>query len=262
MSDQTQNVLEATHDAAAWITINRPDALNALDRPTVEALVAAVERAIAAPAVRVVVVTGAGERAFVAGADIREMSALDARGGAAHALALQQALARIEGAPKPVIAAINGFALGGGLELALACHLRVAADRARFGQPEVTLGLIPGAGGTQRLPRLVGRARALELILGGEMIDAAEALRIGLVNRVVAAAELRPTVERMAATLASRSGVAQARALDAVIGGADCALEQGLALEAALFGLCFATEDMREGTAAFLAKRPPAFTGR
>jgi enoyl-CoA hydratase len=248
-------------DRAVWITIHRPEKLNALDRRTVEELVAARERAIAEPDVVAIVVTGAGERAFVAGADVAEMAALDPAGAERHSRFLQQALDGLERSPRPVIAAINGFALGGGGELALACHLRVAAETARFGQPEVGLGLIPGAGGTQRLPRLVGRGVALELILTGNPIDAAEAHRIGLVNRVVPAAQLRSAAGAWVDALASRSPIAIARALDAVLRGAAGSPEAGLQLEASLFGLSFATADMREGTRAFLEKRKPAFRG-
>ena len=190
------------------------------------------------------------------------MAALDPRGAESFAHELQESFAVLERSPKPVVAAVNGFALGGGCELALACHVRIAADTARFGQPEVGLGLIPGAGGTQRLPRLVGQGRALDLILTGEVVDAADALRIGLVDRVVPAAELRATVAAYGAKLLTRSGIALARALEAVLSGAGMALPDALRLEASLFGLGFATEDMREGTRAFLEKRKPRFVGR
>jgi enoyl-CoA hydratase len=249
-------------ERAAWITIARPEKLNALDRATAGALGQAVARAIDDAAVRVIALTGAGERAFVAGADIAEMSRLDAAGAQRFSRVLQATFDRIERAPKPVLAVINGFALGGGCELALACHLRIAADTARFGQPEVNLGLIPGAGGSQRLPRLVGRGRALELILSGAMIDAARAERIGLVDRVVPAAELVERASGWLAELSEKSPLALARALEAVISGSEVSLAEAQRLEAALFGLCFATEDMREGTAAFLAKRKPDFAGR
>jgi enoyl-CoA hydratase len=257
-----EHLLYEVRDGAAWITVQRPDKLNALDRRTVEELVLACERAIAEPDVAAIVLTGAGEKAFVAGADVREMAALDPAGAERYSRFLQRALDGLERSRRPVIAAINGFALGGGCELALACHLRIAADTARFGQPEVGLGLIPGAGGTQRLPRIVGRGRALELILTGATIDAAEAQRIGLVHRVVPAADLRSAASELVATLASKSPIAIARALEAVLCGAECAQAEGLQLEASLFGLSFATEDMREGTRAFLDKRKPAFRGR
>jgi enoyl-CoA hydratase len=263
MTEKTDSpVLLDVDGGVAWLTMNRPDKLNALNRATVRALAAAARRAIEDPAVGVLVVTGAGDKAFVAGADIAEMSALDARGAEAFSHELGESLAVLERSPKPVLAAVNGFALGGGCELALACHLRIAADTARLGQPEVGLGLIPGAGGTQRLPRLVGSGRALDLILSGDAIDAAEALRIGLVERVVPAAELRAAVTTYAEKLLSRSGIALARALEAVLTGGGMALPDALRLEASLFGLGFATEDMREGTRAFLEKRKPRFAGR
>ena len=249
-------------DETAWITVNRPEKLNALDRRTMEELGRAADEAAADPGVRVVVVTGAGEKAFVAGADIREMSTLDAREGEAFARFLQDTLDRLERLGKPVVAAVNGYALGGGCELAMACHVRIAADTARFGQPEVNLGLIPGAGGTQRLQRIVGRGRALDLILSGETIDAAEAHRIGLVNRVVPAADLQRTVEAFAALLRAKSPTAQARALEAILSGGEVAQPEAMRTEAAMFGLCFATADMREGTAAFLEKRKAAFPGK
>jgi len=256
------NVRYALSGRTAWITVDRPAKLNALDRATMEEIDRAVAKALVDPEVGVVVITGEGEKAFVAGADIEEMSGLNARAAQEFSLFLQSCLNRIDRAPKPVVAAVNGFALGGGCELACACHVRVAADTARFGQPEVNLGLIPGAGGTQRLQRLVGRGTALHLILSGEMIDAAEALRIGLVERVVPLAELRSTVEKYAANLLAKSPVALARALDAVRAGGEVALDEGLRLEASQFGLCFATDDMREGTRAFLEKRKPRFHGR
>ncbi len=252
---------EAT-ERVAWITINRPDKLNALNRATVAEIGAAATRAAGDPSVGVIVVTGAGDRSFVAGADIAEMAALDAEGAQRFSRELMASFGALEEAGKPVIAAVNGFALGGGCELALACHVRIASDSARFGQPEVGLGLIPGAGGTQRLQRLVGRGRALDLILSGEAIDAAEALRIGLVERVVPGAELRATVTAYAGKLLAKSPKALARALDAVLAGGEVALPEALELEAAMFGLCFATEDMREGTRAFVEKRKPKFSGR
>lgn len=257
-----KNVRYEVASQTAWIAVDRPDRLNALDRATVLEIGAAAERAANDADVAVIVVTGTGEKAFVAGADIAEMAALDPRGAQEFARILDASLARLERSPKPVVAAVNGFALGGGCELALACHVRIAADSAQFGQPEVGLGLIPGAGGTQRLPRLVGRGRALHLILTGDRIDAAEALRIGLVEKVVPAAELRTTVEAYAATLRKKSPAALARALEAVISGSEVALPEAMRLEASLFGLCFATEDMREGARAFLEKRKPMFSGR
>jgi enoyl-CoA hydratase len=256
------NVLYEVAGRIAWITVNRPDKLNALNRTTVLSIAAAAKRAVDDPAVGVLVVTGAGEKAFVAGADIAEMAALGPADAQAFAEELHDSLAVLEGSGKPVIAAINGFALGGGCELAMACHIRISADTAKFGQPEVGLGLIPGAGGTQRLQRLVGRGRALDLVLTGDMIDAAEAHRIGLVERIVPPAALRAKVEEYAGKLLSKSPMALARALDAVLSGGEIGLAEALRLEASLFGLCFATEDMREGTRAFVEKRKPQFPGR
>lgn len=248
-------------DRVAWITVNRPKKLNALNRETVEAITAAATRAVEDPEVAVLVLTGAGEKAFVAGADIAEMAAMDAREGQAFGRFLVDSFDVLERSPKPVIAAVNGFALGGGCELAMACHIRIAADNARFGQPEVNLGLIPGAGGTQRLQRLVGRGKAMELILTGDMIPAAEAHRIGLVNQVVPAAELRTRVAAVAEGIGSKSPVALARAIEAVMTGGDLGLDDAMRIESSLFGLCFATGDMKEGTAAFLEKRKPEFPG-
>ncbi len=256
------NVHYEAIDRIAWVTINRPDKLNALNRATIDEIAQAAARAASDPEVGVVVVTGAGEKSFVAGADIAEMSALDALGAQSFSHRLNEGFGLLEASPKPVIAAINGFALGGGCELALACHVRIAADNAVFGQPEVGLGLIPGAGGTQRLQRLIGRGRALDLILTGEVINAAEALRIGLIERLVPVGELRATVTAYASKLLAKSPLALSRALDAVYAGGEMALPEALRLEASLFGLCFATEDMREGTRAFLEKRKPRFVGR
>jgi len=255
-------VLYEVADRIAWVTINRPDKLNALNRATVAAIAGAARRAVADPAVGVVVVTGAGEKAFVAGADIAEMAALGPSEAQAFAHELNDGLGALERSPKPVLAAVNGFALGGGCELAMACHVRIASDTAKFGQPEVGLGLIPGAGGTQRLQRLVGRGRALDLILTGDMIDAAESLRIGLIERLVPASELRAKVTEYANKLLAKSPLALARALDAVLSGGEMALPEALRLEASLFGLSFATDDMREGTRAFVEKRKPQFPGR
>jgi enoyl-CoA hydratase len=261
-SDAQTNVLYELTDRVAWITVNRPDKLNALNRQTVAEISAAARAAIRDDGVGAIVVTGSGPKAFVAGADIAEMAALDARGAQAFAHELADGLDTLESSPKPVVAAVNGFALGGGCELAMACHVRIGADTARFGQPEVGLGLIPGAGGTQRLQRLVGRGRALHLILSGEVIDAAEAYRIGLVERVMPAAELRAGVAAYAANLLTKSPIAIARALDAILSGGEMPLPEALRLEASLFGLCFASDDMREGTRAFVEKRKPRFTGR
>jgi len=256
------NVLYESGDGNAWITVNRPDKLNALDRATVAEIVSALELAEKDAQVRVIVVTGTGDKAFVAGADIKEMSSMTAARAQEYSRFLHSSLRRLERSTKPVVAAVNGFALGGGCELAMACHVRLASASASFGQPEVNLGLIPGAGGTQRLQRLVGRGRAMELILSGDRIDAEEALRIGLVNKVFPAGQLREGVEAFAKTLKKKSPIALARAIEAVVEGGEVALEEGLRMESALFGLCFATEDMREGTKAFLEKRKPEFPGQ
>ena len=252
------------HDAGGvrTLTVNRPQRLNALDRQTLEALDAAFADAAVEASVRVVVLTGAGPRAFVAGADIADMNQLDPIAAREFSLLGQRLMRRIERMPKPVLAAVNGYALGGGLELAMACHLRIAADSARLGQPEVNLGLIPGFGGTQRLLRLCGRAAALELCLLGTPVDASRALQLGLVNQVVPAADLDSEVAAMAARLAAAAPLALRGILDAVMVGGECAIEEGLQFESAQFALLFATADMREGTSAFLEKRTPQFSNR
>jgi len=255
-------LLIADHGAVRTITIHRPDRLNALDSATLDALQAAADAAADDPAVRVVVLTGAGQKAFVAGADISEMSGLTPAQGRDFSLRGQRMMRRFETLPKPVIAMVNGFALGGGLELAMCCHLRIAADSAKVGQPEVNLGLIPGFGGTQRLLRLAGRAATLELCLTGAPVDAARALQLGIVNRVVPAAELEAETMKLADQLANAAPLALRGILDCVNVGGDCAIEEGLQYEAAQFGLVFSTDDMREGTGAFLQKRKPAFHGR
>jgi len=248
-------------DGIARITVNRPDKLNALNAIVIAELGDAVTRIETDVAVRGVIVTGAGSKAFVAGADIAELSDQGVAGGRARALAGQQVFRRLERSGKPVIAAINGFALGGGCELAMACHLRVAGEGARFGQPEVKLGIAPGYGGTVRLPRLIGRARALELLLTGEMIDATEALRLGLVNRVVANERVIPESEALLRKILENGPLAVRACLEIVDIGLEMTIDQALLLEAGYFGLLSATSDMREGTRAFLEKRKPAFTG-
>ena len=255
-------VLSRDADGVRVLTIDRPDKLNALNRQTLEALDAAFAAAGEDPAVRAVVLTGSGGKAFVAGADIAEMNALTAIEGREFSLLGQRLMRRIERLPKPVIAMVNGYALGGGLELAMACHLRLAADSARLGQPEVNLGLIPGFGGTQRLLRLAGRAATFELCLLGAPIDAARALQLGLVNRVVPAADLESETMKLAAQLASAAPLALRGVLDAVVLGGECGIEEGLQFETAQFALLFASEDMREGTTAFLDKRKPQFKNR
>jgi enoyl-CoA hydratase len=257
-----QNLLVDDLDAVRRITLNRPDKLNALDRLTLDELHAAFADTAASGTIRAVVLTGAGPKAFVAGADIAEMNALtplQARDFSRHGQAL---MTRIERLGKPVVAMVNGFALGGGLELAMACHLRIAADTAKLGQPEVNLGLLPGFGGTQRLLRLVGRGATLELCLLGQNIDAARALQLGLVTRVVAAAELEAETMKLAQQLAQAAPQALRGVLDAVLVGGEAALDAGLDYETHAFALAFSSEDMREGTTAFLARRKPAFVGR
>jgi len=244
------------------VVINRPEKLNALNGQVIGELAQVLAAAAADEGVRAVVITGSGEKAFVAGADIAEFVGLSPAEAQAFAARGQAVFSSLEALRKPVIAAVNGFALGGGCELALACHLRVAASNARFGQPEVKLGLIPGYGGTQRLARTVGMGRALELLLTGRMIDAPTALAWGLVNRVVEPAELRSAARALANEVLAVSPMAVSRCLEAVTVGADLPLERGLELEASRFGLCFETEDMREGASAFLEKRAPVFPGR
>jgi len=248
-------------DGIARVTINRPDKLNALNAIVIAELADAVTRIETDTAIRGVILTGAGTKAFVAGADIGELTEQGVSGGQKRALAGQQVFRRLERCGKPVIAAVNGFALGGGCELAMACHLRVASETARFGQPEVKLGIAPGYGGTVRLPRLVGRARALELLLTGDMIDAEEARRIGLVNRVVPADRLIAEAESLLRTILANGPLAIRACLEAVDMGSDMTVDQALLLEAGYFGLLSASEDMREGTRAFVEKRKPAFKG-
>jgi enoyl-CoA hydratase len=254
-------VTYAVADRIATITVNRPDKLNALNDATIAALGTAIDRARGDDAVGGVILTGAG-RAFVAGADIAEFAAQTPIEGRERALRGQVVFRRFETSPKPTIAAVNGFALGGGCELAMSCHLRIASEHAKFGQPEVKLGIGPGYGGTQRLPRLVGKGRALQLLLTGEMIDAAEAYRIGLVNRVVPAAELLDTTTVLLKAMIANGPLAVAACIEAVDRGLEGSIDDGLLLEAVMFGVLSGTADMREGTQAFLAKRTPAFTGR
>ncbi|HAD04455.1 MAG: crotonase [Desulfuromonadales bacterium GWC2_61_20] len=256
------NLLLAIDDHIAVVTINRPQALNALNAATLNELVTTFAALAADSEVFCIILTGAGNKAFVAGADIKGMQPLDAL--AARAIAeLGHLLCRsIEQCPKPVLAAVNGFALGGGCELALACDIRLAAASARFAQPEINLGIIPGFGGSQRLPRLVGKGRALEMILTGEMIDAAEAWRIGLVNRVVADADLLAEARSLALKIAGKGQVAVRLAKEAVINGLELDLARASRYEADLFGLSFATDDQKEGMAAFLEKRRANFSHR
>lgn len=246
----------------ARVTVNRPDKLNALNATVIRELGEAAAQLEADDAVRGVILTGAGPKAFVAGADIGEIAGQGPIEGRERALAGQAAFRRFERMGKPVIAAVNGFALGGGCELAMACHLRVASENAKFGQPEVKLGIGPGYGGTVRLPRLVGRGRALELLLTGAMIDAAEAHRIGLVNRVVPAERLIEECEGLIRAMTANGPLALRAVLETVDQALDMSLEEGLLLEANQFGLLSATADMKEGTRAFLEKREARFEGR
>jgi enoyl-CoA hydratase len=257
-----ENVLYEVKDSVARITINRPTVLNALNLKTVAELSECFTAAHHDDAVRVLILTGAGEKAFVAGADINELSKQSPVSGKEYALAGQRVLHQLETLGKPSIAAINGFALGGGCELALACTIRIASRTAKLGQPEVKLGLLPGYGGSQRLPRLCGKGVAHEMILTGEMITADEALRVGLVNRVVEPGDLLSTAESIAKKIAANAPLAVRYATEAIERGAEMPLEEGLFLEASLFGLCCATEDMHEGTRAFIEKRPAKFQGR
>jgi len=256
-----ENLTVEVQNKVAHVTINRPKVLNALNERTVREIHHAFAALCDDRAVGAVILTGSGEKAFVAGADINELAQMTPLGGEASSRLGQEAFDEIESLGKPVIAAINGFALGGGLELALACHFRFASENAKMGLPEVGLGIIPGYGGTQRLPRIVGLGRALELITTGRMIDAAEAYRIGLVNAVFPQAELLPHCEKVASDILAKGPLAVRCAMDAAIGGLDSTLEQGLAQESTYFGLLSATTDMREGLTAFLEKRKPEFGG-
>ena len=257
-----ENLLIERDGAVTVITLNRPKVLNALNAQTMDELTAALDAVAADREVRAVILTGGGDKSFVAGADINELAVQTPVGGRDHARRGQRLLDRIERLGKPVIAAVNGFALGGGCELAMACTVRLAADTARFGQPEINLGIIPGYAGSQRLPRLIGRGRAQELLLTGDMISADEAYRIGLANRVVPAAQLMDEARKLAHTLAAKAPVAVRYILDAVASGADMAFAEAEDHEATLFGLVSTTDDMREGTRAFLEKRKPQFKGK
>ncbi|TAL85567.1 MAG: enoyl-CoA hydratase [Rhodanobacter sp.] len=257
-----RNLEIGNRGAVRTITVNRPDKLNALNRETLNELTLAFAQAAHDDAVRVVVLTGAGEKAFVAGADIGEMSDLSPAQAQAFSRTGQRLMTAIERLGKPVLARVQGFALGGGMELAMACHLRIASEKAKFGQPEINLGLIPGFGGTQRLLRLAGRAATLELCLTGASIDATRARELGVVNRVVAPEALDDAVDTLADQLAHAAPLAAAGILDAVLLGGEAPIDQGLEFETQGFALAFATEDMREGTSAFLQKRKPAFKGR
>ena len=263
MSASYENLLYEL-DAASGIltvTINRPSKLNALNAATIADIDAAVQRALAEPAVRGIILTGSGEKAFVAGADIAELAALTPAQGAHAAEAGQVAFARLEGSTKPVVAAVNGFALGGGCELAMACHMRVASDNARFGQPEVNLGLLPGYGGTQRLPQLIGKGKAIELLLTADLVKADEALRLGLVNHVVPQAELLPFCKQLLSKILGKAPLAVGMVLECV--NAHYAKDaDGYAMEVEAFGRAFESDDFKEGTTAFVEKRAAVFTGK
>jgi len=256
-----QFLLYSTDENIATITINRPDKLNALNGALLDELEMLVDTIKADPSVKVVIITGAGEKSFVAGADISELARLSVSEAKTFALKGQRIFSKIEDLGKPVIAAVNGFALGGGCELALACHIRFASTNAFFGQPEVNLGTIPGYGGTQRLTRLVNTGRALELILGGDRISAQEALSIGLANKVFEKEELLYKTIEFAQKIASKPTMALGYALEAVLAADDLNLDAGLDFEASLFALCAGTGDFKEGTSAFLEKRKPEFKG-
>jgi enoyl-CoA hydratase len=259
----SQFVRVETQDGIRTVTVDRPEKLNALNAEVVEALRAAFAAAAGEPDLRCLIVTGAGEKAFIAGADIGELAKLTPVGGREHALRGQAVIQALETLPIPTIAAINGYAYGGGLELAMACCLRVASENAKMGLPETSLGILPGYGGTQRLSRLVGASRAMELVLTAEKgVTAAEAYRIGLVNRVVPAGQALSGARELALRISANGPVACRYALEAIRRGAEMPMPEGLAFEATLFGLCAATEDMKEGMAAFLEKRAARFTGR
>jgi enoyl-CoA hydratase len=257
-----ENLLYEKKDGIAYVTLNRPKVLNALNQGTWNDLRTAFEDARDDAAVRGVILTGSGDKAFIAGADIGDLARLSAVQAADSSSHGQAVLDLVENLGKPVIAAINGFALGGGCETAMACTIRLASDKAKFGQPEVGLGLLPGGGGTQRLPRLVGKGRALQLILSGEMISAQEAYRIGLVNEVVSPADLIPRAEAILKRIFANAPLGVKYSLEAVNRGLETTQAEGLALEASYFGLCAGTEDKKEGTSAFLEKRAPRFQGR
>lgn len=257
-----QTLLTELQDGILTITINRPDKLNALNKDVISELSQAMDSAISNAEVKTILLTGAGEKAFVAGADISEFTSLDAAGGAKLAQIGQDGVFnKIENCPKPVVAAVNGFSLGGGCELAMSCHFRIAAENAKFGQPEVNLGLIPGYGGTQRMTQLIGKGKTMELMMTGDMIGAEEAKTLGLVNHVVPQAELLGKAREILQKIQTKAPIAIAKVISCVNDAAK-ADPNGFANEVARFGECFSTEDMREGTSAFMEKRKAAFTGK
>jgi enoyl-CoA hydratase len=262
MAQKFENILLTSESGIATLTVNRPEKLNVLSVETLQELKHAVDEILERDDIRVAIITGAGEKAFVAGADISELARLTPSEARSFALLGQSVFARIEGGGKPFIAAINGYALGGGCELALACPLRIASENARLGQPEIKLGIITGFGGSQRLLRIVGKTRALELCLGGETIDASTALQWGILNRVIAPVRLMEEVNGWAQKLAAYSPIALKYTLEAINMGLEVPLDEALAHEANLFALSFATEDMKEGTSAFLQKRKALFKGK
>ena len=257
-----QNILFTTEEGVATLTFNRPKALNAMNSETMAEFLDAVNACGREGAIKVLVLTGAGDRAFVAGADISQMQNLRPQEALAFMEAGQETLRRMEMMGKPVIAAVNGFALGGGTEIALACDIRFASEKASFGQPEILIGLIPGWGGTQRLPRIIGMGRAKELILGGDRIDAQRAYEMGLVNRIFAAGQLMPETMKFARKLAAMPGFAAKMAKHSINFGYDLSLDNACRLEAECCAQCFSTDDQKEGMKAFLEKRKPVFTGR
>ena len=262
MINEYANLIYEQVNGIGYITVNRPKALNALNSATLAELDNLLEQISKDKTTHVVVVTGSGEKAFIAGADIAEMQSMSAIEGREIARLGQSVFSKLENLPQPVIAAINGFALGGGCELAMACDIRIATENAKFGQPEVSLGIPPGFGGTQRLARLIGKGRAQELLLTAEIIDAQEAYRIGLVNKVVSVGELRAVVNSISETIKGRAQIAVQLCKSAVNKGIDAPLSVGLAYEAEIFGICFATADQKEGMAAFLDKRKASFSGK
>jgi enoyl-CoA hydratase len=262
VSANFENITYEVKGSIAYITMNRPKVMNALNRRTVEELNSAFHAAKEDATVKGIILTGTGEKAFIAGADIAELSAIDSDKAGEFSAKGQEVLSFIETLGKPVIAAVNGFALGGGCETAMACTIRIAAENAKFGQPEVKLGIIPGYGGTQRLPRLVGKGRALQLILTGDLIGAQDAHRIGLVDEVVPGADLMPRCEAILKQINANAPIAIRYAIDAVNKGVDTDLTSGLTLEAKYFALAAATEDKKEGTSAFVQKRAPQFQGK
>jgi enoyl-CoA hydratase len=262
LPDNLEHLLVERDGGVAVVTVNRPKVLNALNTATLDELRRTILALRHDQSVRAVIITGAGDKSFIAGADINELAQQSPVGGRDHAMRGQHVLDLIENMGKPVIAAINGYALGGGCELAMACTIRIAADTARLGQPEINLGLIPGYAGTQRLSRLIGRGRALELLLTGDQVTAQDAHRLGLVNRVVPAADLMAEARKLAATLAAKAPVAARYIIDAVNKGLQMPFAEAQVFEATMFGLVASTDDMREGTRAFLEKRTAQFKGK